>query len=742
MNRRWWFVFFLVSGFCSLVCEVVWLRLAMASFGVTTALTSIVLSVFMAGLALGSWGAGLATRRAAARGPAFELRLYGMAEALIGASAYVVPPLLTLGRQILTGSGEGSEWGSASYHAASLAWIVLTLVPFGACMGATFPLGLAVLRKLEDASRFNFSYLYLGNVLGAAFGTLLSAFVLVEILGLRGTLAVSSLLNASLGAAALLLSLRPGLSSAAALEPEPAPASLVPEAAGPARAPLAIALFATGFVTMGMELAWVRILTPYLGNVVYSFALVLALYLIATFAGSVAYRRRVRRAEQTNATVPPGLWVVIALTGLLPLIFADPRLLPPGTILSGLLRAAPAILPFSALLGFLTPLLMDRWSAGEPRRAGAGYAINVVGCILGPLAAGFGLIPMIGERGALVALSLPLLAAALSPPVGPARGAAPSQVPVKALLAGAAATLIVVASTRSFETIYPGAVIVRDATATVAAAEVKGVKTILTNGIGMTHLTPVTKMMAHLPLALREQRPARALVICFGMGTTHRAALSWGIESTAVELVPSVPKVFGFFHADADAVLRSPRSRVVIDDGRRFLERSRESFDVIVVDPPPPVEAAGSSLLYSSEFYVAMERRLSPDGIVQQWIPGAEPDVAIAMIHAFQASFPHAVYFASVEGWGLHMLGSRRPFPAVTAEMLATRMPESAVHDLLEWGPHKSAVAQFEAVLSRPSAAGALAAAHPEVGPLTDDRPVNEYYFLRDTRRKWRGYPR
>jgi predicted membrane-bound spermidine synthase len=735
MNRRWWFAFFLVSGFCSLVCEVIWLRLAMASFGVTTALTSIVLSVFMAGLALGSWGAGLVARRAIAHGPTFELRLYGLAEALIGASAYVVPPFLLWGREVLSQSGGGSEWGSASYYAASLAWLVLTIVPFGACMGATFPLGLAVLRKLGGADSFNFSYLYLANVLGAAFGTLLSAFVLIEILGFRGTLAVAALLNALLAVTALAMSLSAGLRNAASRE---VAAAVVPaEAIMAARGRLAVALFATGFVTMGMELAWVRIFTPYLGNVVYSFALVLASYLLATFAGSAAYRRWLRRKERTGATVPPAVWVVIALSALLPLVFADPRLGPHRSVFYGLLRAAPAILPFSALLGFLTPLLMDRWSMGEPRRAGVGYAINVVGCILGPLAAGFLLIPMLGERGALVALSLLLLAAAVSPPVGAPHGAPTAGIPVKTLLAGAAATVLVVASTRSFETIYPGAIIVRDATATVAAAEVKGVKTILTNGIGMTVLTPITKMMAHLPLALRERPPARALVICFGMGTTHRSALSWGIDSTAVELVPSVPKVFGFYHADATAVLGSPHSRVVIDDGRRFLERSRESFDAVVIDPPPPVEAAGSSLLYSREFYAAMERRLSPDGIVQQWIPGGEDLVVVSMIRAFDASFPYRAYYGSIEGWGIHMLGSRRPFQAVTAQTLASRMPESAVRDLLEWGPGPTAEAQFEAVLSHPFPVDALTARFPAIGPLTDDRPLNEYSFLRYARRRW-----
>ena len=76
-------------------------------------------------------------------------------------------------------------------------------------------------------------------------------------------------------------------------------------------------------------------------------------------------------------------------------------------------------------------------------------------------------------------------------------------------------------------------------------------KRLLVNGIGMTILTPITKFMVHLPLAFHQGKPESALVICFGMGTTYRSALSWDIDTTAVELVPSVTKAFGFYHADA-----------------------------------------------------------------------------------------------------------------------------------------------------------------------------------------------
>ena len=139
MDPRWLFGLFLVSGFCSLVLEVVWLRLAMARFGVTTALTSIVLSVFMGGLALGSWLAGRLSRRLSSRPPSLALRLYAGAEIALALAATAVPWLLDWGRSVLLGATARAEWGSAAYHAGAGLFVAAALLPFCACMGATFP---------------------------------------------------------------------------------------------------------------------------------------------------------------------------------------------------------------------------------------------------------------------------------------------------------------------------------------------------------------------------------------------------------------------------------------------------------------------------------------------------------------------------------------------------------------------------------------------------------------------------
>src|SRR5512141_258376 len=186
-SMRWYFSFFVASGFCALVYEVIWLRLAMASFGVTAALVSIVLSIFMAGLGLGAWLTGLPMRKNPA--PALALRLYGFAELLVGVSCLAVPYELKLGRSLLQSSATG-VWQSSTYYLVTGIWIAVTLIPWCACMGSTFPLLMAVIRAQspQSASQRSFSYLYLVYVLGAALGTLAFSFVLIVLLVFMNTL--------------------------------------------------------------------------------------------------------------------------------------------------------------------------------------------------------------------------------------------------------------------------------------------------------------------------------------------------------------------------------------------------------------------------------------------------------------------------------------------------------------------------------------------------------------------------
>ncbi|HEY6302638.1 MAG TPA: fused MFS/spermidine synthase [Terriglobales bacterium] len=726
----WYFAFFFISGFCSILYELIWLRLAMAQFGVTTAMVSIVLSTFMAGLGTGSLMAGHWVRKYAQRLISRPLRLYAIAELLIGGSAVIVPWELRTGRFVLEHMGGSLSLSSSGYYVAAGCWLACTLIPWCACMGATIPLGMFAIRsdkRLE--SRRSFSFFYIANVFGAVVGALIPL-LLVEVFGFSGTLQIGMILNLAICGTAVVLASKQETLAGSNHEDEP-------EGAGHASAASRQTvgngtlwlLFATGLTSMGMEVVWTRQYTPYVGTFVYSFAIILGVYLLATFIGSSSYRFWSRRQRSWQTGDGSLVWLFVWLAALIPLLTADARLGIPDC-----LRVPLGIAVFSGLLGFVTPGLVDRFSEGDPNRAGVGYAANVAGCILGPLFAGFVLLPHLDERYAVVTLALPWLMIALSfawsRQTGPAKQFTVQRAVTFVVILSASVGLIF--KTQSYAEQEPEAQVRRDSTATVVAAGHGMRKQLLVNGVSMTILTPVTKMMASMPLAFLDHPPQHALVICFGMGTTHRSILSWGIDSTAVELVPSVPALFWYYHADGPELLKSPRSHVVIDDGRRFLERTTGQYDVIIIDPPPPIQAAGSSLLYSREFYAAAQKRLRLNGILEQWFPSGDAVTTVAVARSIKESFPYVRAFVGVEGWGIHFLASRQPIPNRSAADLARRMPASAAIDMLEWGPYHTPEHQFAAVLKKEIALDELIAVGKDVPALRDDHPLNEYYLLRD----------
>ena len=720
----WYFLFFFVSGFCSILYEIIWLRLAMAQFGVTSALVSIVISMFMAGLGLGSWGSGRLLRRYGDRVGLAALRIYALAELLIGVAALVVPRQLQLGRTFLEHASLSS---SAAYYFASGVWIALTLIPWCACMGATIPVAMQAIRKdFKEEAQKSFSFLYLANVLGAAAGTTIPP-LLIELYGFHGTLKIGAALNILLAGSALIFSLRRARGTTSSTEtPSSRPSTPVRTPGAPSA--VLVLLFATGLTSMGMEVVWIRQFTPYLGTVVYAFASILGLYLVSTFLGSHFYRSWTRNHMNEARYQGRMIWLLLGFFALFPLITADPQF-----EMSRLLRLLIGICPFSAVLGFVTPMLVDQWSGGDPDLAGRAYAVNVVGCIVGPLLSGFLLLPLIGERWVLSLLALPWIVVGIyDARTSERRTGGLGQRYSKAIsYAVVAAALLIVFFSKGYEDQFPHHVVLRDNTATVIATGQGMDKRLFVNGVGITSLTPITKMMAHLPLTFLDHPPKITLTICFGMGTTYRSLLSWGIPSTAVELAPSVPRVFWYFHSDGPELLRSPLSHLVIDDGRRYLERTPARYDVITIDPPPPVEAAGSSMLYSKEFYSIITQRLQPSGILQQWLPEGDRAVRASVARALKESFTYVRLFQYGPDWGFHFLASNSPIPNRTPAQLAQALPPKAAKDLVEWTPDETPEEVFAEIISGETSVDQFIAQDPRAPAMQDNRPVNEYYVLR-----------
>lgn len=709
------FALFFVSGFCGLLYQVVWVRLAFASFGIVTHVLSVVLSVFMLGLALGSWLGGRAVAAATRRTGLSSVQFYALAELGIGAGALLVPELFRFFEGQLLHLGDAN---SAAYLGASGAAIALSVFPWCVFMGMTFPLMMAYVKEREAGATESFSFLYFANVLGATLGALLTATVLVELFGFRRTLWVAGGANLAIALTSLWLArVAPGRYATTGAEEAEA-------MQGARRVPWAsIILFSTGFVSLAMEVVWARSFTPIVGAQVYSFAALLVIYLVATWVGSQRYRRDLRRGQVKSIA---WLLAVLALVSFLPVLLNDPRLVHGGR--RGIFLMAVSLFPLCAVLGYLTPRLIDLVSGGNPRLAGRAYAVNVLGCILGPLAASYLLLPWLGAKYSLVLLALPLVLFAWVYRAELAGRLKTWTLPASLTLAAFGALL----SVSHEDPCSIGArhcEIRRDHTATVVSLGEGMHRRLLVNGVGITELTPITKHIAHLPLAFLPHEPKSGLVICFGMGTTYRSLLTWDIPTTAVELVPSVREAFPYYHADARELLANPMGRVVIDDGRRFLNRSTEQFDVIVIDPPPPVEAAGSSLLYSREFHQAVKRHLKPGGIFQSWFPGGEKRIEQAIARSLAEEFPYVRIFGSIEGWGVHYLASMTPLPELSAEELFAKLPRKAQQDLEEW-VKKDARTDWATVLSREIPLSELLPQDPRI-TITDDRPYNEYYLLR-----------
>jgi len=744
--RRFLFGCFLLSGFSGLVDQIVWVRLALASFGVITPFASVVVSVFMLGLALGTWGGGRMVAPLSRRLGVSPLALYGFVEAIIGLGAFILPPLFSAARAALLPLG-GME--SGLYLAASSGLIALALLPFCVAMGATFPTMMSFIAREDSEPSGSFSFLYLANVIGAFAGAVATPIFLIEWLGFSGSLAFGAVLNFIVAAACFVsaswfspLAAHRKVSSM----PPPPPGAFPGDIGPPLTRPV---LFITGFTAMALEIVWMRAFTPILGTLVYAFSGLLALYLVSTFLGSALYRRHRARGRVLN--VRP-LAFLLPLAALLPVWIAIPKFI--SVLSKGLLPVldliypgAPVWLPMSGLallsitplcgvLGYLTPMLIDHDAVGAPDRAGRAYAINIAGSILGPLVAAYVLLPAFGARLAMLVLTLPLVALFFVYAKRPgSRGVRLAAVLGTAIMA--IGFLQTGAYGRSFEegSHIRNARVRRDHTATVISFGQGFGRHLLVNGYGMTVLTPLTKIMAHLPLASLSHPPKRALVIAFGMGTTFRSLLSWGIEATAVELVPSVIDAFGEYHDDAEVVLLNPRANLVVDDGRRFLARTPQRFDVITLDPPPPVETAGSSLLYAREFYALAKSKLAPGGIVHQWFPdgvNVEPALRQAVLRSAATAFPHVRIYQSHHGFGLHILLSMEPIEVPSPEEFIARLPATARDDLMEWSPVGLNPAGFiqEQVLERELDLATLMG--PRDGPfISDDRPFNEYFILR-----------
>ena len=736
------FLIFTLSGLSSLVYQTVWIRLAFGSFGCITPVMSVAISVFMLGIAIGSWFGGKYIDMLSDKVKISSLYFYIAVEIFIATGALIVPNLFIIFQHVLLNTGATNSF---SYLLLSAISLTICLLPWCIAMGTTFPFMMSYLKKTYTENTTSFSFLYTANVIGAMIGVLATTIIWIEFCGFKGTLSIACLGNLMAALSAFLVYRFNAVNDGNIVKNiEKYKAHFINVTKQLLSSKLIFAIsFITGFTTLALEIVWTRAYSPVLGTMVYSFAFLLAGYLFATYIGSVWYRKNL----QHNKIKSPATIVVLAsLFVFLPILINDPQLFMYGgrtymlnssNIMKYFIQIVLTIFPFCIMLGYLMPLLVDQYSKGNPFKAGKLYTVNVVGCIFGPLFASYILLPCLGVKASLILLALPytLLLLILQN----------VNRYLKAISICISIIFIFIAFfyTKTYE--IPSfskdaeVLIKRDYSATVVGVVNKKTnkKHLLVNGYGITSITSITKFMAHLPMVFCKNNPQKALVICFGMGTTYRSLLSWDIDVTAVELTPSVVDMFPLYFDDAMEILNNKNGKIVVDDGRRFLLRTKEKFDVITLDPPPPIQSSGSSLLYSKEFCHLAKTRLKEGGILQHWVPISlmfnryEDFFSIPVLRAIQSEFKYVKIFVSIEGWGIHILASDSPIQDLSLDEFVNKMPQKAKEDLTEWT--KNIDINILVSLLKILPISFFDNINPDKDfMVTDNRPYNEYFFISD----------
>jgi spermidine synthase len=541
---------------------------------------------------------------------------------------------------------------------AAPARVVLTaLVLLGpaVAMGVTIP----VLVPHAVAAGTHVAMIYALNTLGAVLGVLATTFVVLPAVGVEMTGACTAGLNALVAAWAFAQRERAAPSHGAeSPSPWPPPGALV-LAAG------------SGMAVFILEVSWFRSMRAAFQSSTETFAAILAAFLLCLTLGAWLAPRVSMRAPRPLLWLPP--LAALAILATTPAVDRIDQLVPGGTAtlwgsLSRLQSVASIVIAPVVLLGMIFPsLLMEHQST-----AGAGrlFAVNTVGAVVGALAAGFLLLPVVGATHAswLAALLIALAGVAARP-----------EKLALAMAAGALTLGVAVASLGSKDAAsrrvqghhadgFQHVLHVRegpDSTLWVAEDRASGARGLVIDGFLATsegRNTQYMEWMGHLP-ALATDHIERALVICFGTGRTAHAVWQHGPDRLdVVDVSAAVLQAAGYFTSN-HGVLQRDNVRATVMDGRAYLRRSVGArFDLITLEPMPP-NFIGVNNLYSTEFYELAARRLSPSGVIAQWVPYhlITTRHMRAIVAAFAQVFPHVRLWNDPESGTGILLGSPSP---------------------------------------------------------------------------------
>lgn len=732
------YAIFFLSGISGLIYETVWLRVLSRIVGCTIYATSIVLSAFMLGLALGSYFIG---RKADSIKRI--IRAYAILEVLVGLTALVV----FLALNDLTGVFKFLFQRLHENHGLFL--LLQSIIVFFALvmptllMGGTLPILAAAIKKYKVDFAQSMGNLYGLNTLGAVLGVLLSGFITIGAIGEFNTVLIGVGINGFVGMTAWLL-----LDKKAAFPLHMATATggieIQEKISGltmGARTVVLIAYAVLGFTSFAIEVVWTRIFQLQLGTSIYSFSLVLGIYLFGSAIGSLLsgrWHERLHNPVQIlgYAVIFIGLYSMIGT-----FLFAHftPQAAWQSLNAFKLVLPVLVIFPITFTLGAIFPIVSfcyvkNRNHIGDG--IGFLYAMNTVGCIAGSLVAGFILIAAIGTRGTVIFISL--TEAVLGAIVLAHSGAKRQNLAFASILIIATLGLGILSPDPFFSVIKkivdrdPNMEIYYHKEGVAATTTAYGSKTepldkhILINGIGMTSLVPETKIMAHLPILLNKNTK-EVLIICFGMGTVLKSAVAHGVHCEVVELVGEEYETYDYFHKEGRKILADERVNHFIDDGRNYLALRDKKYDVITIDPAPPIWSAGTVNLYTSDFFQLCRNHLNPGGVYCLWIPPESYTEIKMIIKTFFDIFPNTVVYQGPKFPGFYLIGTNGAPQIDRNRFKETAQNQAVMDDLNEWST-MSPEGLLDLKIAGPSELGEFVK---DAGIITDNHPYTEFPLWR-----------
>ena len=702
------FALFALSGFSGLIYESIWSHYLRLFLGHAAYAQTLVLVIFMGGLALGSW---FAARYGAGWG---RLLLgYALVEGLVGFAGLFFHQVFEFGVGFAYESLLPGMSGETLIQCVKWGFAAALILPQSILLGATFPLmSVEMVRRFPVDPGGTIATLYFTNSLGAALGVLASGFVLIPWVGLPGTILTAALLNVLIAAVAW------GLGRGA--QPHPVVDRVVQE---PGRAQwshlggasfrwmLLAASLLTGVASFMYEVGWLRMLSLVLGATTHAFEMMLSAFILGLALGSWWVRKRIRAlAHPVRFLGWVQLWMgIAAMASLLVygatfewmgMLLAAVDRTPAGYTLFNLASHAIALsvmLPATVCAGMTFPLLAERLlasGAGE-RSIGQIYAANTVGAIVGVFIAVHLAMPLLGLKGLMV------LAAAIDITLGivflhvDQRANRFSLAPAAIGLAAIAATLWVI----ELDPKRMGAGVYRygnpdvlaDAeilfnhdgkTSTVQVHRAASALVLTTNGkpdasIMMDRTKSPSPdeyamvMLGALPIGAHPQAE-RAAVIGFGSGlTTHTLLASPHLlEVDSVEIEPAMVRASRAFGPRVRRAYEDPRSQIHIEDAKSFFSVRQRRYDLLVSEPST-AWVSGVSSLFTREFYRFARGYLDERGLFVQWIQLREttPALLASVARAFGETFPDYVIYA-LSDYDILIIGSAAGIPRVDIPVL------------------------------------------------------------------------